>query len=121
MNFINLELPYADAYDIGDEKIAMYINTTESNPIVNKPPVSTFSIYPNPTDGMVILDFGLNREIEKQVTIYSLTGDLVYEQLTDKDLLDLDVSNLINGVYIVKINYLNPDLTAQVQRLMISK
>jgi len=64
---------------------------------------NVISIYPNPTNGMVNINFGDNNSL-KNYTIYSLEGKIIETGNTDLDAITIDLSKESNGVYLVKIN-----------------
>ena len=63
---------------------------------------SSFNIYPNPVNGIIFIE--TEAEIE-EVVIYTITGVIVGQQSTvnSQQLTCIDVSNLSNGVYFVKV------------------
>lgn len=65
----------------------------------------TFNVYPNPSNGIVLVRAQLNSSNEKnELRIYNLLGDLVYETLLYNNLHEIDLSHLSNGVYYVRMN-----------------
>lgn len=65
----------------------------------------TFNVYPNPSNGIVLVRAQLNSSNEKnELRIYNLLGDLVYETLLYNNLHEIDLSHLSNGVYYIKMN-----------------
>lgn len=60
-----------------------------------------FSIYPNPaTEEVTILSKGGN---VKNVTIYDITGRLVYTESSNVTTLSVNVNNLPKGVYLINV------------------
>ena len=59
-----------------------------------------FSFYPNPADDMINIRFSPDVNCEK-VDIYSLDGKLCHEQ--NFNLNTIDISNLTNGIYMMKV------------------
>jgi hypothetical protein len=57
--------------------------------------------YPNPTNGVFTLSF--NNGLEKQVTVTDLTGKVVYSTTSTSQVLDINIANLANGIYSVKV------------------
>jgi parallel beta-helix repeat protein len=62
-----------------------------------------FYLYPNPTDGVVIIEGDFPKEIK--VDIFSLKGDLAYSTVMNNN-RSLDISKLPDGVYEIVINHL---------------
>ncbi len=60
-----------------------------------------FVAYPNPTNGVFTLSF--TNGLEKQVTVTDLTGKVVYSTTTTTQILDINIANLANGIYSVKV------------------
>ena len=61
-----------------------------------------FSIYPNPSQGIVNLKF--NNTERKQIEIYSILGNSVYTETTTKANTQINLTGLNKGVYFVKIS-----------------
>jgi len=61
-----------------------------------------FSIYPNPSQGIVNLKFS-NTE-KKQIEVYSILGNSVYSETTSKGSVQLNLTDLNKGVYFIKIS-----------------
>jgi len=57
-------------------------------------------MYPNPANGSVNFNF---EEGVDQIMIYSITGELVYQNTITSSALSLDVSEWTTGVYMVKL------------------
>jgi len=57
-------------------------------------------IYPNPANGIVNLTFdqGVN-----QVIIYTISGEIVYQNVVTESALNIDVQTWTSGVYLVKL------------------
>jgi hypothetical protein len=61
-----------------------------------------FNIYPNPTQGMIRLEF--NKPAERQIEILSVVGNTVLSKTTDRSSAQFDLSNLPKGIYLVRIS-----------------
>jgi len=64
-----------------------------------------FKVYPNPTTGIVYLEIsgGMNRDGEVVVT--NLAGAEVFrKEIKDENELQIDLSNLVNGIYLLKVS-----------------
>lgn len=66
---------------------------------------SFLKIYPNPTNGSIIVSFDYNIEIPKLVSIFNLTGDKIQSGFIkeNESSIELSLSNLSSGVYFVHI------------------
>jgi hypothetical protein len=62
----------------------------------------TFSIYPNPTSNKLTIKFPVN-QIKAEVSIYTLLGQHVFSKEISSSENDLNIDNLQNGMYLVKI------------------
>ncbi len=79
----------------------------EENLISNK-----IKLYPNPTKNRLNINAGT--ENIKSVLIYNLTGELILKTKVNKNKTSLNISNLANGVYLVKINTVNGTKTEKI-------
>ena len=61
----------------------------------------SLALYPNPTTGIFTIE--LTNGLTKNIQITDITGRVVINQTTNEDLINLNVSNLANGVYYVKV------------------
>lgn len=64
-------------------------------------PLSEINIYPNPTDGMINMDFGNLKKV--QFSIYSTKGDLVYRMNNLGGGLQMFDLQLESGIYFIEI------------------
>lgn len=64
------------------------------------------SIYPNPSNGEFTLDLNTGTDQKQNtVSVYNMMGELVFEkQVTANSKQTIDVSQLANGTYFVKVN-----------------
>ncbi|HAW19900.1 MAG TPA: hypothetical protein DCX14_06940 [Flavobacteriales bacterium] len=60
---------------------------------------SSFSIYPNPTSGMVQLE--TNIDGQKDVVVFDVTGSMVHRTASNASIIDLDLNQLDAGVYTI--------------------
>lgn len=63
---------------------------------------SLISLYPNPTDGHFIVDFGGNVG-EKHLSIYTASGELVETGVFSGETADFNFSGWMKGVYVIRI------------------
>jgi len=72
-----------------------------------------FIIYPNPTNNHITLDNG--QELMKEVYLYDVMGRKVQHFPVNAPSTTVNVSNLPNGIYVVKINTASGVLVRKVQ------
>jgi len=63
--------------------------------------VNNISVYPNPTQGNLVVEF-VNGET-KNVKVLDVTGRLIVEKNISDDKAELNISNLSNGIYYVRV------------------
>jgi hypothetical protein len=72
------------------------INTITNNTSIN--------VYPNPANDVVIINFkGYTGRKKTIVELYNITGGLIKTQLIQSALTEVNISDLAEGVYIVKV------------------
>lgn len=81
---------------------------TLSTSISEQAPVketTTFNVYPNPTNGIVKIDWASLSQKPSSVQIFDVTGKLlITNNMEDNDLsAELNISEYTNGLYLVKI------------------
>lgn len=81
-----------------------------------------FSVYPNPSTGMVTIDFGEDDKTAVDVKLYTTQGQLIYEKAfsTASALKHstINLSHIPNGLYVLKLQYGNLILN---QKLLIHR
>lgn len=70
--------------------------------------VSALSVYPNPSNGVSVLSIDLKEEADANVVIYNNLGEVVianttYSLSAGNSIINLDLSNLNNGVYFANV------------------
>ena len=79
--------------------------TTEiSDPESN---LSRLIIYPNPSDGIITLDFSDSSIYDKMISIdiLNLNGQIIFSrQLMNQGLLNIDASAFAKGMYLIRVN-----------------
>jgi hypothetical protein len=75
-----------------------YDTTTDIEELAN----NAFSIYPNPSKGLVNIDFGNNTS--SRVRIHDVNGKVVLEKTSETGLLQVDLSEQPKSVYFISIN-----------------
>ena len=61
---------------------------------------NNFNIYPNPANDVINIEAEFDVE---EVTIYNITGVMVYNEQCTMNNVQLNVSDLNSGVYFVKV------------------
>ena len=88
-------------YGIPDFEKALDMLNLENCDIFDKK--SLFSVYPNPSNGVV--KFTLNYDVKVTVQVFDMLGKMIYmfdNHNSGMDELDVFLSNLDEGVYMVK-------------------
>lgn len=62
---------------------------------------NSFSIYPNPSDGMVNI---VTKNSNNTIEVYDLNGKKVYQNTNSQKTVNLNLSSLNAGVYLVKVS-----------------
>jgi hypothetical protein len=64
----------------------------------------SITAYPNPANDMVTITTNQLASIHKPIlSIYSIEGQLLLQQLFTKDKMDLDISGFARGIYLIKV------------------
>ena len=66
---------------------------------------NNFSVYPNPTSGIVVIQSN-NAFPNLEIALFDMNGRLLYSELNvaSSNRLQLDISNLASGMYLLRIN-----------------
>jgi hypothetical protein len=112
-----------------------YVNRSSNDPIeiisidVLRPEMSngilstlvdnlSYQVFPNPSSGIVNLSVNNNEAKDLTITVCSLLGETVYyskEVLFEDDLsLKIDLSNVANGVYFIRLGSKNKSYTKKI-------
>jgi hypothetical protein len=73
--------------------------------IATNGPVSIFSIYPNPTNGLIVIESGVM--IDRTVEVVDVTGRLILSETHASATFTIDLSAYSNGVYYLKVKEAN--------------
>ena len=73
-----------------------------------------FNIFPNPNNGEFVVK-SYSSTISK-LEIFTVTGELVYSNDVNNNNLNIDISNMNKGVYIIKVT---SDINSQIKRIII--
>ncbi|MBP7497203.1 MAG: T9SS type A sorting domain-containing protein [Bacteroidales bacterium] len=89
-------------------------NTSKSNPV-------SINIYPNPANEIINITNNFNKNDELNINIYDLSGKLVKTftniNHTDSSALQINVSSLLTGTYIVNIRSANKSASTKLNIL----
>lgn len=79
--------------------------------ISNLPSKSAFNVYPNPTNGIIHLDY--STDYPDNFRLFDLTGNLVYTQPLPigNQHIQLNIGALANGIYFVNLNGTSQKIT----------
>jgi hypothetical protein len=83
----------------------IYVLGTPLVGIGEKTNTTDFSIAPNPSQGMVRLVF--NSKGDKEISIMNVTGKKVYQETTDLNIRNIDLTDLSGGIYFVQVTDLS--------------
>ena len=87
---------------------------------INLSSETTFTMYPNPTTGVVTFDFSSHEDGELKIELVDLAGKVVYTHVsTFTNVERLDLSEVHNGMYVVKISIDGNEVA--VEQLVIRK
>ena len=84
-----------------------------TNASVDEDPHSNVKLYPNPTSGQLSIA-AVNMT---SVSVYDLVGQCVMQMSAEKGQLTLDMSQLQNGIYFVKVNTANGSAVQRVVKM----
>jgi photosystem II stability/assembly factor-like uncharacterized protein len=66
--------------------------------------VPVFKVYPNPTTGVLTLEFTQNSGKKAEVSVSNLIGAEVFrKELSNNDNYQVDLSNQVSGIYLLKV------------------
>ncbi len=72
------------------------------------------AVYPNPTSGIFFLEFNEENISEKQITITSANGSIVYNSVTEENKVSLNGTDFEAGIYFITIQQGSALLTKRV-------
>jgi len=70
----------------------------------NEPEIISLELFPNPTSGSIVIDLGQDFSIESNLRIISLDGRVVEETRVQSERLELDLSGVAKGIYLVQLS-----------------
>lgn len=71
---------------------------------------NTIQISPNPSAGMITIK---NNYVMKNITIYNVSGQIIISETCDKKLKEINLEDLSNGIYFIRISYLDGFITTK--------
>ena len=94
-----------------------FVNLIKQNLISNNNNEIPFVSYPKPTEGLFNIEFWEKTKNILSVELYSVNGskekikDILFESLSDKkSKIQLNISHLKSGFYLIKINFINNNI-----------
>jgi len=78
---------------------------------INETDEVDFSIYPNPTSGMVQI---LYSSLISEVKVFDLSGQLVYQTSNSTNTLSIDFADFANGIYMVQFSTINGPIYSKI-------
>jgi hypothetical protein len=66
--------------------------------------IADIQFYPNPTKGMIQMKFNQTPETGTWVTIYSISGNIVYKSLVKDKIENINLNSNPVGLYIIKVD-----------------
>jgi hypothetical protein len=82
------------AYYKGDSSVSIKENIN----------LTDFDIYPNPTKGIISIDFGKNRIHNSQIEVINLLGKTIYNRKVKTSKITISLNNYASGVYLIKFS-----------------
>ena len=106
-NYI-VEMSNHAIYSNGDDRVIVEIEVLpDSNNRIVEPTKENFTVYPNPTKGVLTISLPNPSEggayTADNIEIYSVTGQMVGAYPCGRPETTIDVSHLPNGIYFIKI------------------
>ncbi len=67
-------------------------------------PTPVFKVYPNPTTGLITLEFNQNLETKTEISVSNLMGAVVFrKEVNSVANYQIELSNQVSGIYLLKI------------------
>ena len=107
--YSDLDCTSAPAYWIYDHN-QFYLHAPYSSDGINEMESNIISVFPNPTTNRFTVEGqGLNH-----ITVYNLMGQMVYDMACQGESVDINLSNVETGVYMVRVFTDNGDVTKRI-------
>lgn len=94
-------IPFIIAGSTGD--INVYAKWIQLNTGINRNSKISFKLYPNPADRLLNINIDCSTSNNAVVELYSITGNLILQEILYKKNHVIKLDNLNNGLYIVKL------------------
>ncbi|MEP5340960.1 MAG: T9SS type A sorting domain-containing protein [Algibacter sp.] len=79
--------------------------------------LDAFSVYPNPVENELTIEFNDNYSQETSITLYAVNGQKVIETKPNGEEVRLDLSKLNSGIYILKVSSKTQNFTKKIVKL----
>ena len=80
----------------------LYIKADAVSTNIKESEKSFFSIFPNPSNGIVNV-FLNERTLKSKITVYNVLGEIVFESTLNSNTTQLNFSDFIKGIYVVTL------------------
>ena len=114
---VNISYSYANPCGPTTISEALTVNVFNSTGI-DEQDITSFGIYPNPTDGKVNLVIGETLPGKAHIEVYNLLGELMLtknvNQLQKGETFSLDLHQFVSGLYIIKLSTENGSCSKKV-------
>ena len=101
----NVEDYNDNAIDTSTSKSYFTTGKSELSVVNNSESRSLYKIYPNPSDGIFVVEF--NSTETRKIEVYNFTGNNVYSNIQNNNISIVDLNNLPAGIYFIRIIELN--------------
>ncbi len=106
---VNLGFPFETIYPVNKQYYVMSLVldffTDTITFVNNKKNVNKILVYPNPNNGNFIVK--LHNNLLNNIMVYDIRGKLVYKKITDKSIININLQDVEQGVYILTIKNKN--------------
>ena len=76
---------------------------------------TVINVYPNPTKGIVKIEYGYSIKDQVSITVFDLNGRIIKQERHEKPLLNMiDLSDQIDGIYLLNIVTDNEQITKKI-------
>ena len=85
------------------------------------PPQNHFTLYPNPTNGIVFIDYSIPQNENGILEVYSITGALLFTEMlaAGSERMQFDWCTMQPGMYLVRM--ITNDNATDVERIIITE
>ena len=91
--------------ECGNSSSCSFSTTIYSSVGIEETSFLNFSVYPNPSSGLLFINFSQKSNLSKTITVFNSLGKIVYveEDIKAIKLKKIDLSENLNGVYYVQV------------------